>query len=73
MIRSRDDLDAGPVTITVTEFEAEMVVVDKAMLAEGIVRLTLQDEDGRELPRWSPGSHVDLIVGGQTRQYSLGA
>ena len=46
-----------------------MVVVEKTMLAEGIVRLTLQDQDGRELPRWSPGSHVDLIAGGQTRQY----
>jgi ferredoxin-NADP reductase len=69
--RSRDDLDAGPVTITVTEFEADMVVVEKTTLAEGIVRLTLQDQDGRELPRWSPGSHVDLIAGGQTRQYSL--
>jgi ferredoxin-NADP reductase len=57
--------------MTLAEFEAEMVVAEKTTVAEGIVRLKLQGEDGRELPRWSPGSHIDLIVGGQTRQYSL--
>lgn len=39
--------------------------------AEGIVRLTLMDPHGRDLPRWSPGAHIDLVVGDHVRKYSL--
>ena len=39
--------------------------------AEGIVRLTLEDPRGRRLPRWSPGAHIDVIVGDYVRKYSL--
>ena len=71
MISSRQDLESGPVAMTVTEFEADMVVEDKTIVADGVVRLILRDKGGRELPRWAPGSHIDLVVGGRTRQYSL--
>src|SRR5690606_32665695 len=40
-------------------------------VAEGIVRLTLDDPRGRPLPRWTPGAHIDLQVGGYSRRYSL--
>src|SRR5690606_29252313 len=40
-------------------------------VAEGIVRLTLEDPRGRALPRWTPGAHIDLQVGGYSRRYSL--
>ncbi|CAO5254086.1 PDR/VanB family oxidoreductase [Frankia sp. AgKG'84/4] len=40
--------------------------------ADGVVLLDLRDPAGAELPRWSPGAHVDLMLpGGLTRQYSL--
>ena len=39
--------------------------------AEGVVRLTLEDPRGRRLPRWSPGAHIDVILGDYVRKYSL--
>jgi len=41
--------------------------------ADGIVRLRLASPDGRPMPRWSPGSHIDVDCGdtGLSRQYSL--
>ncbi|MCH0555557.1 PDR/VanB family oxidoreductase [Streptomyces sp. MUM 16J] len=38
-------------------------------VADGVVRLRLE---GRELPRWEPGAHLDLVLpSGLVRQYSL--
>ncbi|MFD9005583.1 PDR/VanB family oxidoreductase [Streptomyces sp. NPDC059582] len=38
-------------------------------VAEGVVRLRLE---GRRLPRWEPGAHLDLVLpSGLVRQYSL--
>jgi ferredoxin-NADP reductase len=38
----------------------------------GVLSLELVDADGRDLPSWEPGSHVDLhLPGGLSRQYSL--
>lgn len=39
--------------------------------ADGVLGLTLEDARGRPLPRWSPGAHVELIVDGYDRKYSL--
>jgi cytochrome P450/ferredoxin-NADP reductase len=39
--------------------------------AAEVVRLTLADASGRPLPRWTPGSHIDLECGEVSRQYSL--
>ena len=39
--------------------------------ADDVIRLTLEDPRGRPLPRWSPGAHVDVVVGDYTRKYSL--
>ncbi|MGB7317640.1 MAG: cytochrome P450/oxidoreductase [Planktotalea sp.] len=36
-----------------------------------VMYLTLQDPRGRDLPAWSAGAHVDLIVGAYVRKYSL--
>jgi ferredoxin-NADP reductase len=48
-------------------------VENVATVAEGIVRLRLVAPDGRALPRWTPGSHIDVECGdtGLSRQYSL--
>ncbi|MFB4307467.1 PDR/VanB family oxidoreductase [Actinomadura sp. GTD37] len=50
----------------------EVVVEDKAVLAEGVVGLTLRAAAGGDLPSWRPGAHVDVVLGdGLVRQYSL--
>lgn len=41
------------------------------MVADDVVLLGLAAEDGRPLPAWTPGAHVDLHVDGIVRQYSL--
>jgi len=50
-----------------------VVVAGAARAAEGIVRLRLVSPDGRPMPRWTPGSHIDVECGdtGLSRQYSL--
>jgi vanillate O-demethylase ferredoxin subunit len=47
-------------------------VASRAQAAEGIVRLDLVCPDGRDLPPFDAGAHVDLFLGnGLARQYSL--
>lgn len=49
-----------------------VIVADKRVVADGVVALTLRSTDGRPLPAWSPGAHVDLVLGDHhVRQYSL--
>ncbi|MFG2548607.1 PDR/VanB family oxidoreductase [Streptomyces sp. NPDC048581] len=46
-----------------------LLVTAREEVAEGVVRLRLE---GRELPRWEPGAHLDLVLpSGLVRQYSL--
>ncbi|MBD9729014.1 PDR/VanB family oxidoreductase [Streptomyces caniscabiei] len=55
-----------------TEVELDLVVERKEALAEGVVLLTLRHTEGRPLPQWQPGSHIDLILRADlVRQYSL--
>ena len=50
-----------------------VVVESVTPVADGIVKLRLVAPDGRALPRWAPGSHIDIECGSpdQSRQYSL--
>lgn len=49
-----------------------LAVVDRATVADGVVALRLAAPDGRPLPRWQPGCHVDVVLAsGLRRQYSL--
>lgn len=49
-----------------------MTVARRTPVADGVVELTLQAPDGQPLPAWTPGAHLDLLLGpGLTRQYSL--
>jgi ferredoxin-NADP reductase len=51
---------------------ATVRVAAKTAMADGVVTLELTAPDGRRLPDWTPGAHVDLTLGnGTTRQYSL--
>ena len=46
-------------------------VAEAKTVAEGIRMLRLEDPDGLPLPAWSPGAHVDLVIGDYSRKYSL--
>lgn len=50
----------------------EMEIKAKTPITDTITQLTLGRADGRDLPEWSPGSHIDLVLGpDMVRQYSL--
>ncbi|MFF1696336.1 PDR/VanB family oxidoreductase [Streptomyces sp. NPDC058257] len=52
--------------------ELDLTLVRKESLAEGVVRLSLTHPTGERLPQWSPGAHIDLVLGPDlVRQYSL--
>jgi ferredoxin-NADP reductase len=54
------------------ELETELVVARREEAAEDVVALTLADPNGRQLPQWTPGAHIDLLLGPSlVRQYSL--
>lgn len=46
-------------------------VAGVASAADGIVRLTLEDPRGGNLPSWTAGAHIDVLIGGYLRKYSL--
>ena len=51
----------------------QVVVESVTRVADDIVKLRLASIDGKPLPRWTPGSHIDIECGdtGLSRQYSL--
>ncbi|WP_326568865.1 PDR/VanB family oxidoreductase [Amycolatopsis rhabdoformis] len=54
--------------------DADLAVEIKAKtsITDTITQLTLVPADGRDLPAWTPGSHIDLVLGPDlVRQYSL--
>ncbi|KXX60731.1 ferredoxin [Rhodococcus sp. LB1] len=60
------------VTMKLTEYEADVLVESKKLVADGVVLLVLRHTDGEQLPAWEPGAHIDLVLPGDTtRQYSL--
>jgi ferredoxin-NADP reductase len=59
-------------TTIMREVEADLVVREARMEADGVVALVLADPAGGALPAWTPGAHIDLILDETlTRQYSL--
>lgn len=56
----------------VRELETDLIVVAVDHVADDVVALTLARADGEPLPTWTPGAHIDLILGDDlVRQYSL--
>ncbi|XBB67891.1 PDR/VanB family oxidoreductase [Nocardioides sp. WV_118_6] len=56
----------------VREHEADLTVVAAVEAAADVMMLTLAAADGSALPPWTPGAHIDLVLGDDlVRQYSL--
>lgn len=54
------------------EESRELLVKQMTWEAEGVISLILVDPDGKSLPEWSPGAHIDLTLRDSlVRQYSL--
>jgi ferredoxin-NADP reductase len=59
-------------TAALQETETDLVVDERTPVADGVVALSLVHPEGRELPAWTPGAHIDLVLGDSlVRQYSL--
>ncbi|MFC5730455.1 MULTISPECIES: PDR/VanB family oxidoreductase [Nocardioides] len=53
-------------------FDIDVTVVDRTLVAEDVVSITLARPDGTALPAWTPGAHLDVFLpSGLQRQYSL--
>jgi ferredoxin-NADP reductase len=57
----------------VDESGRDLVVVDKRSLSDAVVAVTLRPPSAQPLPPWSPGAHIDMVLGPDhlVRQYSL--
>src|SRR5690606_20979334 len=52
--------------------ERKLVVHARERVADGVIALELRDPAGAELPAWTPGAHLDLLLPNSlVRQYSL--
>jgi ferredoxin-NADP reductase len=50
----------------------DLAVIRREVAADRVVSLVLARPDGGDLPQWTPGAHIDLILRpGLERQYSL--
>ncbi|MCT4353986.1 PDR/VanB family oxidoreductase [Streptomyces sp. Je 1-79] len=54
-----------------SEKSLRLVVHRMTWEAEGVLSVDLVHPDGKPLPAWTPGAHIDVHVGGHVRQYSL--
>ena len=54
-----------------SERRSDLVITARETRAEGVVSLTLADPGGAQLPAWTPGAHIDLLLDDTVRQYSL--
>lgn len=53
-------------------YDMPICVERRTVAADGVVALSLHAADGRALPAWRPGAHLDVFLpSGQQRQYSL--
>jgi ferredoxin-NADP reductase len=50
----------------------DLAIRDRRDESTSVISLTMERIDGRPLPRWEPGAHIDLMLDrGLVRQYSL--
>ena len=59
-------------TQTAEEHRLELMVKQMTWESDGVLSLALVDPEGKALPEWTPGAHVDLnLRNSLVRQYSL--
>ncbi|MEO6511747.1 MAG: ferredoxin reductase, partial [Nocardioides sp.] len=64
--------ESTSMTVVAQELETSVRVAAKQVRADGVVSVDLVDVEGRRLPPWSAGAHVDVLLPGLgARQYSL--
>ncbi|WP_030255772.1 PDR/VanB family oxidoreductase [Streptomyces violens] len=57
---------------TYEEAELDLVVTHRTAEADGVISLELRDPKGADLPAWTPGAHLDVVLAPDlVRQYSL--
>jgi ferredoxin-NADP reductase len=55
-----------------SERRSDLVVTARDARADGVISVTLADPTGGQLPAWTPGAHIDVLLDdGLVRQYSL--
>ncbi|MFD9034940.1 PDR/VanB family oxidoreductase [Streptomyces sp. NPDC059567] len=54
-----------------SENPLQLIVHRMTWEAEGVLSVELAHPEGKPLPAWTPGAHIDVHVGGHVRQYSL--
>ncbi|WP_329123131.1 PDR/VanB family oxidoreductase [Streptomyces sp. NBC_01353] len=54
-----------------SENPLQLIVHRMTWEAEGVLSVEFAHPDGKPLPAWTPGAHIDVHVGGRIRQYSL--
>ncbi|AXH35567.1 oxidoreductase [Humibacter sp. BT305] len=58
--------------MSVSLAQLDLVVAEARQVAEGVLLLELVSPSGANLPAWTPGAHLDVVVQpGVERQYSL--
>lgn len=63
---------AGAAARAAAEDERKVRVTGREVVAEDVVALELRAADGGDLPEWTPGAHLDLVLDEHLeRQYSL--
>ncbi|MDG3011579.1 oxidoreductase [Rhodococcus sp. D2-41] len=66
------ELLSRPKPVRLAGFEQDLTVANVEHVADGVLALTLAADDGADLPHWTPGAHLDVILpSGRMRQYSL--
>jgi ferredoxin-NADP reductase len=68
---SSDEAPSAAMLTVFSERRSDLLVTAREMRAEGVVSLTLADPGGAQLPAWTPGAHIDLLLDDAVRQYSL--
>lgn len=59
-------------TLEAIDIGTRLRVSERHDVAERVLEVVLRRPDGGRLPHWTPGAHIDLMLGnGLTRQYSL--
>src|SRR4051794_6182760 len=57
-----------------SERRSDLTITARETRADGVVALTLADPSGAQLPGWTPGAHIDVLLADDlVRQYSFAA